>query len=215
MKFRLVEENELEKTVKKHKKHQKGLSPFCYLNPNAGNVEKNIEMFNNSTNTDSVSLGSGEAVSEMLEEESSKLFNQIDDDVSDLINESEFPSYTFVYEGPVYRFERVYDRKCKPVYTDARTNKQAVNFIKGKLKARYGFSMNAKLDIDESKVKKVENPYGYEEEVGRQKIEFPEDDYVGDFDGDSVYFKDGYYWVDGIEQPFISVEDIYDYLESE
>lgn len=36
----------------KVKKKQKGLSPYCYLNPNAGDVEKNIEFFNNSVSTD-------------------------------------------------------------------------------------------------------------------------------------------------------------------
>lgn len=46
MKFRLVEENELEKRAKYHKKRQKGLSPF--YSPDGGNVPLSIDRFNNS-----------------------------------------------------------------------------------------------------------------------------------------------------------------------
>lgn len=38
--------NELEQRAREHKKKNKGLSRYCYLNPNAGNVEHNIDMFN-------------------------------------------------------------------------------------------------------------------------------------------------------------------------
>ena len=38
----IKESNELETRSKKHKKKQKGLSPFSYLNTDAGNVEKGI-----------------------------------------------------------------------------------------------------------------------------------------------------------------------------
>lgn len=38
--------NELEKRAEAHKKKNKGLSRYCYLNPNAGNVEHNVDMFN-------------------------------------------------------------------------------------------------------------------------------------------------------------------------
>lgn len=47
MKFRLVEENELEKRAKYHRKRQKGMSPF--YSPNGGNVPLNISRFNAST----------------------------------------------------------------------------------------------------------------------------------------------------------------------
>ena len=47
MKFRLVEENELDKRAKKHRKKQKGMSPF--YSPDGGNVPLNISRFNNST----------------------------------------------------------------------------------------------------------------------------------------------------------------------
>ena len=38
--------NELEKRAKQHRKKQKGLSPFCSLKRDAGNVEHNVAMFN-------------------------------------------------------------------------------------------------------------------------------------------------------------------------
>ena len=64
----IKESNELETRSKKHKKKQKGLSPFSYLNTDAGNVEKGVEVFNNSTFTpDGGSIGGmGESLSEEL-----------------------------------------------------------------------------------------------------------------------------------------------------
>lgn len=47
MKFRLVEENELEKRAKYHRKRQKGMSPF--YSPDGGNVPLAMDKFNNST----------------------------------------------------------------------------------------------------------------------------------------------------------------------
>ena len=46
MKFRLVEENELDKRAKKHRKKQKGMSPF--YSPDGGNVPLAIDRFNSS-----------------------------------------------------------------------------------------------------------------------------------------------------------------------
>lgn len=43
---RLHESNELHDRAKKHKKNNRGLSPHCKLNPDAGNVEHNVSMFN-------------------------------------------------------------------------------------------------------------------------------------------------------------------------
>lgn len=50
----LVEKNELENRAARHRKKQKGMSPFSYLNPDAGDVEKGIECFNHA-------VGAGEA----------------------------------------------------------------------------------------------------------------------------------------------------------
>lgn len=43
---KLHESNELQDRAKKHKKNNKGLSFYCTLNPDAGNVEHNVAMFN-------------------------------------------------------------------------------------------------------------------------------------------------------------------------
>lgn len=55
----IKESNELETRSKKHKKKHKGLSPFSYLNTDAGNVEKGIEVFNNSVTTNDTAAGEG------------------------------------------------------------------------------------------------------------------------------------------------------------
>lgn len=75
----IKESNELETRSKKHKKKQKGLSPFSYLNPDAGNVEKGIEVFNNSTFTpDGGSIGGmGESLSEELNRDQLKAIKVI------------------------------------------------------------------------------------------------------------------------------------------
>ena len=75
----IKESNELETRSKKHKKKQKGLSPFSYLNTDAGNVEKGIEVFNNSTFTpDGGSIGGmGESLSEELNRDQLKAIKVI------------------------------------------------------------------------------------------------------------------------------------------
>ena len=73
----IKESNELETRSKKHKKKQKGLSPFSYLNPNAGNVEKGIEVFNNSVSTSSDGGGMGESLSEELNRDQLKAIKVI------------------------------------------------------------------------------------------------------------------------------------------
>ena len=75
----IKESNELESRSKKHKKKQKGLSPFSYLNTDAGNVEKGIEVFNNSTFTpDGGSIGGmGESLSEELNRDQLKAIKVI------------------------------------------------------------------------------------------------------------------------------------------
>ena len=53
-----------------HKKKQKGLSPFSYLNPNAGDVEYNIDFFNRAMGSgDASGTGSGEGLGESMKEE--------------------------------------------------------------------------------------------------------------------------------------------------
>lgn len=58
--------NPLKDAAKKHRRKQKGLSPFSYLNPNAGDVEKNIAFFNHAMGSDGVE-GIGESISESVD----------------------------------------------------------------------------------------------------------------------------------------------------
>lgn len=69
-------ENELKKRAKKHSKKQKGLSPFSYLNPDAGDEIINTEIFNAST-----SMGSGMAEEyRICETSTSRIFQHITDE---------------------------------------------------------------------------------------------------------------------------------------
>ena len=73
--------NELEQRAKKHRKKNKGLGwyPGANFNSNAGDVEKSIEVFNNSTGD----LGSGDTGMSMGE------------DINNNTN-------TYFYDGPIY-----------------------------------------------------------------------------------------------------------------
>lgn len=62
--------NPLKSAARRHKRKQKGLSPFSYLNPNAGDVEYNIDFFNRAMGSgDASSTGSGEGMGESMKEE--------------------------------------------------------------------------------------------------------------------------------------------------
>ena len=54
MKIKLIEDNELRKRARFHKKHQKGMSPFCSLD--GGNVPETIDRFNHSVADDANGL---------------------------------------------------------------------------------------------------------------------------------------------------------------
>ena len=95
----IKESNELEQRAKKHKKKSKGMG--WHMAVNAGDVEKGIEVFNNST-----SIGNGEGTA-MGESTSNK---------------------TFVYEGPIYyRGHKIADKSS--LYTTAPTHNVAVRNI--------------------------------------------------------------------------------------
>ena len=60
--------NPLKVAARKHKRKQKGLSPFSYLNPNAGDVEYNVDFFNRAMGSgDASGTGSGEGMGEDLD----------------------------------------------------------------------------------------------------------------------------------------------------
>lgn len=149
MRFKLREniyagDNNNKKNKRKYKKHS--MSPFVSLD--AGNVPYNIMMFNKMNGSYDSSDNSSEASGENVSiGEALKILDEVDSHKS---------THTYSYKGPVYRFEHVYTYLKEPIYTTAYTKKQAVNFIKSRLKDMFNFKQTAKLDIDESKVKIVE-----------------------------------------------------------
>lgn len=77
MKVQKIDKNYLKNLAEYNKKRQKGLSPFCYLNPDAGNVEKGTEVFNSSTG-DVATTSLGESVDDYdTESEKQQIFNKI------------------------------------------------------------------------------------------------------------------------------------------
>ena len=63
--------NPLKAAARRHKRKQKGMSPFSYLNPNAGDVEANISFFNRAmgngtTNGESTGEGMGESLEKLI-----------------------------------------------------------------------------------------------------------------------------------------------------
>lgn len=81
------------------------------------------------------------------------------------LHESEKPTYTFKYEGPIYRFKRYIENTKEPIYTEAQNEKHAATMIRGKLKKLLGLSYNSNLDIDEDKIELVNNPNAYYDEI--------------------------------------------------
>lgn len=133
------------------------------------------------------------------------------------LNESILPTYTFSYKGPVYRFEKVYTVLDKPIYTTAQNEKQAATVLKGKLKKEFGFDYNAKLDIDEDKIKLVDVPnkeYQFFNSKKRKEKDYENDKYakwIGSKNNKDIYFVDGKYMLDDME--FSSIDELEDYLE--
>ncbi len=111
----IKEENELEKRAKFHRKKQKGMSPFSYLNPNAGNVEKGCEFFNNA-NTPNISAGGevGASMGEALEEEADfqrrqKIFNEI----RNFNPNADFDFYEYMPIGRMLAIRNSYQRRAE------------------------------------------------------------------------------------------------------
>jgi len=205
MKIRPLKENIYagDNNNKKNKrKYKHAMSPFCNLN--AGNVEKNVEMFNHINDVgDAPSSAGGDNGGAGMGES---------------LNETQTPTYTYSYIGPVYRFENIYTVLKEPVYTTAQNRKQAATMLKGKLKQEFGFDYKAKLDIDEENIKEL-SPVELEDEQDyysyrKYKLDnHDEDDMVGYINGKPIYFEDGYYTIGGVGGTFISFEEAKEYLQ--
>lgn len=130
------------------------------------------------------------------------------------IKESYKPTYTFSYKGPVYRFEKLYDILKEPVYTMAQNKKHAATMLKGKLKKKYGFANNAKLDIDEDKIE-LEDPQDDRYNLDKLKSKPNYARFVTNLVDREIYTVDGIYKVEGLNIEFPSLSELYDYLEGE
>ncbi len=122
-KSRVTESNELEQRAKKHKKKSKGRG--WHMSVNAGDVEKGIEVFNNST-----SLGSGEGTAM-----------------------GESVSYnTYYYDGPVYyEGSKIADKS--DIYTTAKSLNIAIRNVL--VKASCGADDLYNYDIVDEMVKQI------------------------------------------------------------
>ena len=122
----IKESNELEQRAKKHKKKSKGMG--WHMSMNAGDVEKGIEVFNNSTSL-GTSSGEGTAMGEDVE-------NKI-----------------YYYDGPIYyRGTKITD--TSDIYTTAKSLNVAIRNIL--YKATKGDKANLYLyDIVDNKVREI------------------------------------------------------------
>lgn len=66
----------------------------------------------------------------------------------------EKPKFTYLYEGPVYHFEDLITPNWKGTTQATSSGRAKTNFL-FRLKKLKGFSQNAKLTIDDSKIKKL------------------------------------------------------------
>jgi hypothetical protein len=122
---KINESNELDQRAKKHKKKSKGMG--WHMAVNAGDVEKGIEVFNNSTGD----LGSGDTVMSMGESVDDKLY---------------------YYDGPVYyRGHKITD--VSDIYTTAKSLNVAIRNVL--YKASKGDKELYHYDIVDDMVKEV------------------------------------------------------------
>ena len=100
----------------------------------------------------------------------------------------------------------------EPIYTTAQNPKHASTILKGKLKKQLGFDYNAKLDIDDDKIRLVDKPVD-EYQLFLDKKDFddePDEEWIGNFKDKDIYFSDGRYISNGME--FSSMSELQDYL---
>lgn len=206
MRFR-IRENIYDGDTNNKKNKRKYRHALSYFNSNAGNVPKAIEIFNKGVgevadaSAESCDGGSCGTANESLNESSTP-----------------YPTYTYSYKGPVYRFEKVYTVLDKPIYTTAQNREQAMNQIRGKLKKQFGFDYKAKLDIDDDDLRLAEhsNDITYQVYQNNQEKKKEKDmsgaSFVGSVNDEDIYYLDGYYVVN--DNVFASYEDAKDYLEA-
>lgn len=93
-------------------------------------------------------------------------------------------------------------------------DKHSATMLKGKLKKKYGFANNAKLDIDEDKIE-LEDPQDDRYNLDRLKSKPNYARFVTNLVDREIYTVDGIYKVEGLNIEFPSLSELYDYLEGE
>lgn len=148
-----------------HKKKQKGLSPFSYLNPNAGDVEAGNEFFNNATTPNTSS--SGEGIGEDLDTAQDSNFKVIkynkylyailDKAKNILVRKREYlndpQAYKYAYDnkGKAYFFTTKDKNEAEAYANDLQTDYDAaLNESLDQCKITYKYVLDDTLDDDEA-----------------------------------------------------------------
>ena len=132
-----------------HKKKQKGLSPFSYLNPNAGDVEHNVAFFNMAMGSgDASGTGSGEGMGEDLDTVQDSNFKVIkynkylyailDKAKNILVRKPEY-----INDPEAYKY--AYDSKGKAYFFTTKDKNEAQKYA-DKLQENYEFKLKESLD---------------------------------------------------------------------
>ena len=151
-----------------HKKKQKGLSPFSYLNPNAGDVEYNIDFFNRAMGSgDASSTGSGEGMGEDLDTAHDSNFKVIKynkylyailDKAKNIlvrkpeyINDPEAYKYAYDSKGKAYFFTTKDKDEAEAYANDLQIDYDtALNESLDQCKITYRYVLDDTLDDDEA-----------------------------------------------------------------
>ena len=160
--------NSLKAAARKHKRKQKGLSPFSYLNPNAGDVEYNIDFFNRAMGSgDASSTGSGEGMGEDLDTVQDSNFKVIkynkylyailDKAKNILVRKREYlndpQAYKYAYDnkGKAYFFTTKDKNEAEAYANDLQTDYDAaLNESLDQCKITYKYVLDDTLDDDEA-----------------------------------------------------------------
>ena len=157
--------NELKDRAKKHKKTDKKGAKGWFVNPNAGNVEYNVNFFNNAMGGTDAGCSDGGCMGEGINKKQSKLFTS-----------SEHKKY--IYNGPVYLFNDLVINKFE-ASTSATSEKQALNNIRYKANLKLNYSASMKLTL-KPECLKVEEKHDVPVEIKEIQQEPIEQDHVED-----------------------------------
>ena len=188
--------NELNKKKYKH--------ALSYFNPDAGNVEYNVSMFNKMNGTGDISCAdceNGAGISEELKEK-----------------------VLYKYKGPVSRFGQFVGEM--EVETQAYDKNEAIRNIVYKIKQKLGLEPKSRIEIDPSKISVVKqvvnkdasdinsNPKNFKKKL-LYKYDEDSDTYITSVNDKIIFYRNGKYYVDGDSVVFETDEEAMDYLKED